>query len=87
MLSDVINNYNYYYGLPSREICNTFNDKVKEIMNIDSWKDYYNALGLHYHGDNYLSKQFYRTYIISNKIGYNEQNHQQQNQQQQQNQI
>jgi hypothetical protein len=73
MLSDVINNYNYYYGLTSREIRNTFKDKVKEIMNIDSWKDYYNALGLYYHGDNYLSKQLYRTYIISNKIGYNKQ--------------
>ncbi len=81
MLSDVINNYNYYYGLPSREIRDTFKDKVKEIMNIDSWKDYYNALGLHYHGDNYLSKQFYRTYIISNKIGYNQYQQQEQHQQ------
>jgi len=70
-LPEVMDTYDYYYGFPSREIRDQFQKEVKKISEITSWKGFYQELGLHFHGPKYLSKQLYRAYNISNKIGYN----------------
>jgi hypothetical protein len=71
--NDIIENYNYYYGLPPRNIRDDFYNTFKKINNISSFKEFYEFIGIKYRGDKYISQQLTRAYFISNKIGYNNQ--------------
>jgi hypothetical protein len=71
--NDIIENYNYYYGLPPRNTRDDFYNTFKKINNISSFKEFYEFIGIKYRGDKYISQQLTRAYFISNKIGYNNQ--------------
>ena len=69
-LNDIMKSYDYYYGQVPRDIKDSFKIKYYKIFKINSFKEYYQELGLHYHSDVFLSRQLFRAFEISNKIRY-----------------
>lgn len=69
-LDNIMKSYDYYYGQPPRDIREKFKENYLKIFKINSFKEYYEALGLHYHGDVFLSHQLFRAFEIANKIKY-----------------
>jgi hypothetical protein len=69
-LDDIMKSYDYYYGHVPRDVKENFKEKCLQIFKINSFKEYYEKLGLHYHGDVFLSHQLLRAYEIANKIKY-----------------
>ena len=69
-LDDIMKSYDYYYGHVPRDVKENLKEKCLQIFKINSFKEYYEKLGLHYHGDVFLSHQLFRAFEIANKIKY-----------------
>ena len=70
-LEKVMENYDYYYGKPSREIREKFQTDIKKIYQISNWKEFYNAVGLYSPVLSQLANKIYNALVYSTKKGYN----------------
>jgi len=69
-LSEIANNYDRFYGMPSSEMKMNLQKKIFEILQIDSWPKFFKAIGVALPSQENLSNWLVQSVMSSERKGY-----------------
>jgi len=73
-LEDILDYYNYSCGIPQTKTKNDLFANVKEIINISSFREFHEFIGLEYSGDSDFASKLLQSIDNSLKKGYHRSN-------------
>lgn len=69
-LEEVAISYDRYYGRPSHQMRNSFQEQVKKILEVDSWLQFFKMIGMKCPSPSYLTDWLKRSVQDSKRKGY-----------------